>query len=777
MPAFQLHFPAPGLALNSSRSRMKTDEELLHDDLTKRDARLPGPQPSLKPEPRNSHKEVGTFHFHRTELLGDGSALLLNRKGVQLLHKGSIEQIDARSKYPRSETWDADQDEPTTNVGDRVWAPHHVSENVDVAGYTRSSVELTNQYYPARILSGCNYGGADLCSRIMVEFDGGQQTELHIGDIRETPPPARGRGGDKRFLCNFTIWAPPFRRWRNDEVKVDINTKWTPGETIQRVVGGLQVQFTVPEDLEKLPWNKEKTARCFTLKMPGYVKAQEWKYKVRDWDRINLEAEEQLKKYPVPKDGSRRRLPEGVKELHHSGEAKMFEDSPFPHYRANVEKANPDGTIVISFKNGYTIQDYNPDWISDDYLDKINYRAPRGGIPYNPPEFKEGEYVNIDYERTGKPVYSVILKENANGTYKTESRYRQWSHHHQDYIMGDKVVEEETAHDIIYKEVDSEWGFRTGCARWRTIPPMEKDAQKTTHRELGRDKEQSKSVYKKINSALENDGMLSWATWFRRSEKEKNINLTQMCLGQIDYYSETDVSAGRACGCPIMKPAIFAWSTWEKQGELADNGKRALARSLNEHYQWIPLKTITENDVKGVPLLEGFYKKALKNHGTEEGNADLFATYFMEFAKGRNKNTLRRWRPHEFETEEDTLEKTPEEKQYDLLLSANVRLEERNRKMEKMMMKMDKKIKHLQSGGGPVKGSSWSEFDDYKDWTEKTIDRKIGDYNQRLGGLTKKVEKHKEDSAQFLKYIALGWAGIYVIECAMKYWSIPRMIE
>ena len=238
MPAFQLHFPAPGLALNSSRSRMKTDEELLHDDLTKRDARRPGPQPSLKPEPRNSHKEVGTFHFHRTELLGDGSALLLNLKGVQLLHKGSIEQIDARSKYPRSETWDADQEEPTTNVGDRVWAPHHVSENVDIAGYTRSSVELTNQYYPARILSGCNYGGSDLCSRIMVEFAGGQQTELHIGDIRETPPPARGRGGDKRFLCNFTLWAPPFRRWRNDEVKVDINTKWTPGETIQRIVGG-----------------------------------------------------------------------------------------------------------------------------------------------------------------------------------------------------------------------------------------------------------------------------------------------------------------------------------------------------------------------------------------------------------------------------------------------------------------------------------------------------------------------------------------------------------
>ena len=775
MPASQLHFPAPGLALDSSYSRMKTDDKLLHDELTKRDARHAGPQPPLKLEPRFSHKEVGTFHFHRTELLGDGSALLLNLRGVELLHKGSIEQIDARSKYPIHGERD-DEGNENTNVGDRVWVPHHVSETIDVSGYTRSSAELTNKYYPARILSGWNYGGGDLCNRIMVEFDGGNTKEVHIGDIRETPPPARGRGGDKRFLCNFTIWAPPFRRWHNDEIKVNVNTKWTPGETIQRIVGGLEVQFTVPEDLDKLPWNKEKTARCFTLKMPGYVKAQEWKYKVRDWDIINRKAEEQLKKYPMPKDGSRR-LPDGVEELYHSGEAKMFVDSPFPHYRANVEKANPDGTIVLSFKNGYTIQDYNPDWISDDYLDKINYRAPRGGTPYNPPEFEEGEYVNIDYERTGKPVYSVILEKNANGTYKTESRYRRWSHYHQDYTMGDKVVDEETTHDIIYKEVDSEWGFRTGFSLGRTIPPMEKGAQKTIHRKLGRDKEQSKSVYKKIHSALENDGILSWATWFRRSEKVKNINLTQMCLGQIDYYSETAISVGGGRGSYIMKPAIFAWSTWEKEGNCSDTVERGGFRPSREQYQWIPLKTITEKDVNGVPLLEAFYKKALKNHGCEEGNADLFASSFMEFAKGRNKGTLRRWRPQEFQTEEESLEKTPEEKRFDLLLSANVRLEKKNREMEEMVMNMDKKMKSLKNRSGRAHTSTIHEMEDYKDWTEKTIDRKIGDYNQRLGGLTKKVEKHKEDSAQFLKYIALGWAGIYVIECAMKYWSTPRMIE
>jgi len=760
MPAFQLHFPASGFALNSSRSGMKTDEELLHDELKKRDARQ-AHRPELKPEPRFSHKDVGTFHFHRTELLGDGSALLLNLRGVQLLHKGRIEQIDARSKYPR--------EEETTNVGDRVWVPHHVSKTIDVAGYTRSSGELTNQYYPARILCSHHVVG-ELCSRITVEFDGGRQADVHIGDIRETPPPARGRGGDKRFLCNFTLWAPPFRRWLNDEIKVNVNTKWTPGEMIQRVVGGLEVQFTVPEDLEKLPWNKEKTARCFTLKMPGYVKAQEWKYKVRDWDEFNRKAEEQLEKYPMPMDGSRR-LPEGVEELCHSGEAKMFEDSPFPHYRANVEKANPDGTIVLRFKNGYTIQDYNPDWIPEKYLDGINYRAPRGGIPYNPPEFEEGEYVNIDYERKGKPVYSVILNDNLNGTYKTESRYRNWCRVHQKYMMGDKVVEEETAHDIIYKEVDSEWGFRTGCARWRTIPPIERKKQKTLHCNLGRDKESCRSTYKKIDNILEGDGMLAWATWFRRSEKVKNINLTQMCLGQIDYYSETTPS-GR---CYIMKPAIFAWTTWEKQGgRTASNDRRWEQRV--EQYQWIPLKTITENDVKGVPLLEGFYKKALKNHGTEEGNADLFASYFMEFAKGRNKKTLRRWRPQEFETKEDTLEKTPEEKQYDLLLSANVKLEEKNRQMEEMMIKMEKKIKGLHSrvtGGESIKGTTWHEFDDYKDWTTEEINRRVGDSHQRMIG---KIQKNKEGTFTFIRNIALLCAGACVVDTILKNGSIPMII-
>ena len=163
----------------------------------------------------------------------------------------------------------------------------------------------------------------------------------------------------------------------------------------------------------------------------------------------------------------------------------------------------------------------------------------------------------------------------------------------------------------------------------------------------------------------------------------------------------------------------------------------------------------------------------MKNHGTEEGNADLFASYFMEFAKGRKKNTLRRWRPHEFETGEDTLEKTPEEKQYDLLLSANVRLEEKNRKMEEMVMKMDTKIKRIESRSGRAHASTFHEFDGYKEWTEKTIDWKIGDSHQRMIG---KIQKNKDDLATTCKHIALGWAVVYVVECALKYWSTEKII-
>lgn len=742
MPAFGLHFPGDP-SRPWERIRMEPDDKLLHDELTKRDARLAWQMPRDKPlkqEPRFSLKEVGTFHFHNNHVLGDGSALLLNMRGVKMLHKGRQEQIDVRSKYPSTGgPWTREVIKNTKNVGDKVWAPYHVLNSLDIGGYQRSSDEYKGKYYPCMILSGSSYGG--LCERVLVEFAGGQQCEVHIADIRDTPPPERGRGGDKRPLCNFTIWAPPFRRWKNDEIKVEIKSEWSPGEKLKRIVGGLEVEFTLPKNLEKLPWNREKTTRCFTLKMPAPFMDTECEA-TREWDELNLKAEKQLDKYPMKTDGSRR-LPIDVEQLYGPGEGKMFEDSAFMHYRANLEKANPDGTIILSFKNGYTIYDYNPEWISDDQLDGINYRAPRNGIPYNPPEFEKGEYVDIDYDRLGrKAVSSVILEKNENGSYKTKSRFREWSHHHKDYFMGKEVIDEETAHDIIYKEVNKDWGFRSGNPLGKVIPPMDPDTERKQHLKYGRDRVPHNSASKIIGGGLEKYGILAWATWFTRSEKDKNINITQMSLGHHYQYGG-------------MKPTIFSWTTRDEHG------------ASSPKYEWIPLKTITENDVKGIPLLASFYKKALKIHGGEEGNGCLFASYFMEFAEGREKKTLRRWRPQEFETEEDSLEKTHEERQYDLLLSANVRLEENNREMKEIIMRMDEKIKLLENRGEPINRSPRHEFDDYKDWTREAINRKVGDSNKII---SEKVEKNKEESFRLITNIAMVCAGACVIETIMKYW-------
>lgn len=737
MHAFELHFPG-----DPSRPwehvMMKTDDKLLHD------AREASRNKPLKQEPRFSLKEVGTFHFHNNQVLGDGSALLLNMRGVKMLHKGRQEQIDIRSKYPSTGgPWTREVVKNTKNVGDKVWAPYHVLNTLDIGGYQTSSDEYNGKYYQCMILSGSSYGG--LCYRILVEFTGGQQCEVHIADIRETPPPERGRGGDKRQLCNFTIWAPPFRRWKNDEIKVNINSEWSPGEKLKRIVGGLEVEFTLPNDLEKLPWNKEKTARCFTLKMPASFMKDECEA-TREWDDLNLKAEKQLDKYPMKTDGTRR-LPIDVEQLFDSGEGKMVEGSAFMHYRANLEKANPDGTIILSFKNGYTIYDYNPEWISDDQLDDINYRVPRNGIPYNPPEFEEGEYVDIDYDRLGrKAVSSVILKKNENGTYKTKSRFREWSHHHKDYFMGKEVIDEETAHDIIYKEVNKDWGFRSGNTHGKVITPMDIETERKQHLKCGRDWVPHNSGAKIIGGGLEKDGILAWATWFARSEKE-NINITQLCLGQATQHLIGN----------LMKPTIFAWTHGVSSPK----------------YEWRPLKTITENDVKGVPLLMGFYKKALKIHGGEEGNGCIFASYFMKFAEGRKKKALRRWIPQEFETEEDTLENTPEEKQYELLLSANVRLEGNNREMKDIIMGMEEKIKNLENGGESINRSPSHEFDDYKGGIKEAINWKPSHSNQII---SETVEKNKEESFRLITNIALLCAGACVIESIMKYWSNSRMI-
>ena len=321
-----------------------------------------------------------------------------------------------------------------------------------------------------------------------------------------------------------------------------------------------------------------------------------------------------------------------------------------------------------------------------------------------------------------------------------------WEHAQMMGLEVEEVIDEETAHDIIYKEVNKDWGFRSGNPLGKVIPPMDPDTERKLHLKYGRDRVPHNSASKIIGGGLEKDGILAWATWFARSEKEKNINITQLCLGHEWHYDGG------------MKPTIFAWTTHGVS---------------SPKYEWIPLKTITEKDVKGVPLLMGFYKKALKIHGGEEGNGCLFASYFMEFAEGREKKTLRRWIPQEFEKEEDTLENTPEEKQYDLLLSANVRLEGNNREMKNIIMGIEEKINLLENGGESINRSPCHEFDDYKDWTRKAINCKVEDSNQII---SETVEKNKEETFRLITNIAMVCAGACVIETIMKYWSTPRMI-
>jgi hypothetical protein len=49
---------------------------------------------------------------------------------------------------------------------------------------------------------------------------------------------------------------------------------------------------------------------------------------------------------------------------------------------------------------------------------------------------------------------------------------------------------------------------------------------------------------------------------------------------------------------------------------------------------------------------------------------------------------LRRWRPNQSEEPIDTAEKTKEEKQYEVMLSANVTLEKKHRQLEKEFREM-----------------------------------------------------------------------------------------
>jgi hypothetical protein len=332
-----------------------------------------------------------------------------------------------------------------------------------------------------------------------------------------------------------------------------------------------------------------------------------------------------------------------------------------------IVKANPDGTIVVKWMNGYTDEKYNPDLIAEDVLDQVGYRTPRKRNPYNPPDFVEGENVSIDYDRRGKCVSATIVKKNTDGTYVTASKYREWGANQGTrngkvrigYKLGKTVEEKDTPHDIIYKGTNYAWNMRLDNSVL-DYPEMDIEEEKEMHRKMGNDEIAHSDYYKDIVQILKSEGgMLAWCSWFRKSHHYARealpVSVTQFCLSTVRCSREDH-----------RKPAIFVWAT--------DSHKRC---------KWVHTETVELDDVKGIPLLESIYNKVLKEHGMEEGNGDLFAKHLMKFAEGRKKKTLRRWRPNQSEEQIDTAEKTKEEKQYEVMLSANVTLEKKNRQLEK----------------------------------------------------------------------------------------------
>ena len=636
MPGFGLQFPGDkkrweNVFCYNPLSFQKPDEVLLHN-------------PSIL-------KDTGTFQFHNEIVLGDGSALLLDKRCVDYLYKSSQEQVDRLAKFDKDwPSYKAKNDQVYASEegkpGEIVWAPHIMPPGQPCAyEYERSQQEFDGCYYRATILQRLQEHWKSSC--ILVEYDNGLKQDVHISDLRKSAPPARGRGGDKRHFSGSRVWAPPFKQWPNNQITVDFHEKWEVGSKIKRVIGGIMTEFTVPSP-ESLPWNKDKSSRQFTLHM-SKEHIFPWKYEKREWDKLNEE---------------------GVTKKCHSGEPKMFPDSPFPHYLGYIEKANPDGTIVVKWMNGYADEKYNPDLIAEDVLDQMGYRTPRKRNPYNPPDFVEGENVSIDYDRRGKCVSATIVKKNFDGTYVTSSKYREWGDKQGTrngkvrvgYKLGKTVEEKDTPHDIIYKEMNDVWNMRldNGVLDY---PEMDIEEEKEMHRKMGNDEIPQGDYYKDIVQPLKSGGgMLAWCSWFRKSHHHVVPDLlhdvTQFCLSTVRRGREDH-----------RKPAIFVWAIAPEY--------------LHKRCKWVHVETVELEDVKGIPLLESIYNKVLKELGMEEGNGDLFAKHLMKFAEGRKKKTLRRWRPNQSEEQIDTAEKTKEEKQYEVMLTANVTLEKKHRQLEK----------------------------------------------------------------------------------------------
>ena len=110
--------------------------------------------------------------------------------------------------------------------------------------------------------------------------------------------------------------------------------------------------------------------------------------------------------------------------------------------------------------------------------------------------------------------------------------------------------------------------------------------------------------------------------------------------------------------------------------------------------------------------------------GIEEGNGDLFAKYFMEFAEVRKEKTLMHWIPQQFEHLVYSEGITKEEDKMNTLLSANMKLEEKIRNIEKetsiCIKELNNKIAQLEK-----KSESGSETKEGLNDLRKRIDDKI----------------------------------------------------
>lgn len=608
------------------------------------------------------------FQFHSDIVLGDGSSLLLNKRGVEYLYKSRREHVDRLAKFDKDwESWNAKNDIEYSKlegkVGMKVWAP------VKLRNLHGAWVDMNPDfkcadgiYHQATILKLLENHWTTHC--ILVEFRGGFKQEVHISDLRMSPPPPRGRGGDKRkMVMNPLIWAAPFRIPREEHVDVVYEEYWQPGQKVMKTFGwNCMVNFTVPENVEGLPLNNENPPRrYFKVKLP--VPSQK-EYDIKGkWDEANSKLNETER-------SMKNTATDGVK----------YKESPYPHYLCKVMKVNDNGTIEVRWANGYIDKEYNPENVTEDQLDLINYRVPRNGAPYNPPELDVGEQVYVDRDRKGKYEPVKICAQLTDGTYLISEKDASEA--------GDEDLEY-VAHDLLHRGFDPKWNMdlRNGPIMYPEVDP---NAEKAIHQDVSGDTHPNhgwKSSYKRASKEIRDDGgILAWCKWLKKESPPMTESgdipqdiIIPYCLGKIE-------SRGGSFHDPEkddLRPAIFRWSFTEKSAYWKTRLK------------WIHVETIRKDDVHGIPLLEAIYNKVIKENGMEDGNGDLFALELMKFSEGRKKNTVRRWRPQQFQ--EEAIEDSEEEKRFNTLLSVNVSFEKKNIELEKQILGLKEEIEGLKS--------------------------------------------------------------------------------